>query len=416
MRLPFPSSTTTTGSDTRERRSPAAGHPTEADGDQILVADITLSERTSTMIQLPICPVCRELVVDQPAENWTSAYHGGARWWHLADNRPICPDADGNLAPAVFVEDQLPVDSATSAWIDAMTDLFALDGPSTPARLGSAITAAEHLHRWLHTATGPFSALLSLHTAADVASLLGYLHRTNRLLVRVHAQTGSYLLDQARQTQFTGLDDDSDVREEVIDAAEDVQVWLRDAADWSAQSAQATGVAWSRIRTLATLTGATSTPRTDEQPSGENSASPAVAQEPQEASPEHLGELVGSAFGDEAGFSPELTHTAARILGTAASYLTDCLGPARSAAIPTPHDLADLTTSLTYLTHTLMGGLQHLADSPRGSESDGLDDADATAIRASLTDAAVALRTAASHLATASHTATGPEQQDEEQR
>ncbi|MFI9643532.1 hypothetical protein ACIG87_26355 [Micromonospora sp. NPDC051925] len=362
------------------------------------------------MIQLPICPVCHEPVVDQPAENWTSAYRSGGTWWHLADNRPICPDADGNLSPAVFVEDQLPIDSATSAWINTMTDLFALNGPSTPARLGSAIAAAEHLNRWLHLATGPFSALLSLPTAADVASLLGYLHRTNRLLARVHAQTGSYLLDQARQTQFTGLDDS----DEAIDAAADIHVWLHDAADWSAQSAQATGVAWSRIRTLATLTAATSGTRTDEQRPGGNSASPAVAQVPQELSPENLGELVGSAFGDEAGFNPELTRTAARILGTAASYLASCLGPARSAAIPSPHDLADLATSLTYLTHTLMGGLRHLADSPRGSESDGLDDADAAVIRASLTDAVVALRFAAGHLAAVSHTAAGPEQQAEQ--
>ncbi|GGM28761.1 hypothetical protein GCM10011608_11910 [Micromonospora sonchi] len=365
------------------------------------------------MIQVPICPVCHEPVVDQPAENWTSAYRSGGTWWHLADNRPICPDADGNLSPAAFVEDQLRIDSATSAWINTMTDLFALNGSSTPARLGSAIAAAEHLNRWLHTATGPFSALLSLPNAADVASLLGYLHRTNRLLARVHAQTGSYLLDQARQTQFTGLDDDN---EEAIDAAADIHVWLRDAADWSAQSAQATGAAWSLIRTLATLNGATSGTRADEQRPGGNSASPAVAQVPRELSPEHLGELVGSAFGDEAGFTPELTHSAARILGTTASYLANCLGPARSAAIPTPHDLADLTTSLTYLTHTLMGGLQHLADSPRGSESHGLDDADATAIRASLTDAVVALRFAASNLATVSHTAAAPEQQNEEQR
>ncbi|WKU03433.1 hypothetical protein [Micromonospora sp. HUAS LYJ1] len=385
-------------------------------------------------------------MVDQPAENWTSAYRsGGASWWHLANNRPICPDANGNPSPVVFVEDRLPIDAATSAWIDTMTALFAIDGPSTPARLGSAIAAAEYLHQWLRTASGPFSALLTLHTTADVAALLGYLHRTNRLLARVHAQTGSYLLDQARRTQFTGPDDDSD---EGIDAADDIHVWLRHAADSSARSAQATGIAWSHIRTLATLTGATAATRISEQPTGGNSATggsgtvpflrgvvrrlrrwtspapttdrgptgPAVAQEPHQLSPDHLGELVGSAFGDEAGFSPELTRTAARILGTTASYLADCLGPARSAAIPTPHDLADLTTSLTYLTHTLMGGLRHLADSPRGSESDGLDDADATAIRASLTDAVVALRFAASHLTTVSHTATVPEQQDEEQQ
>ncbi|WP_428962990.1 hypothetical protein [Micromonospora fluostatini] len=201
-------------------------------------------------MRIPICTVCREPVVDQPAENWTSAYRdGSAPWWHLADNSPICPDADGSLSPT-FVEDPLPIDHETSTWIDAMTDLFAIDGPYDPARLGSAITAAEHLNRWLHTATGPFSALLTLPTSSDVACLIGYLHRTTRLLARVHAQIGSHLLDQSRQTRSPGLDDDSEVWGEV-NAAADVHSWLRDAADWSAQSAQATGAAWSRIRAVA---------------------------------------------------------------------------------------------------------------------------------------------------------------------
>lgn len=203
------------------------------------------------MTQLPICPVCTEPVTDQPAEDWTSAYRGGAApWWHLADNTPICAAADGSYAQAAFVEDGLPVDSETSSWIDAMSHLFAIDGPYNPARLGSAITAAEHLMRWLHTATGPFSAMLALPTPSDVASLVGHLHRTTRLLARVHAQTGSYLLDQASQAHFTGLDDDSEVRDEVID----VGTWLQVAANWSAQAAQETGAAWSSARKIAALT------------------------------------------------------------------------------------------------------------------------------------------------------------------
>jgi hypothetical protein len=216
------------------------------------------------MNHLPTCPVCHEPVADQPAENWTSAYRGGVPWWHLANNRPICPDADGHYSQAILTEDPLPPDSDTSSWIDAMTDLFAVDGPYHPHRLGSAIAAAEHLNRWLQTATGPFSAPLTLPAASDIAALVGHLHRTTRLLARVQAQTGAYLLAQAQQTQLTDLDD-SEVQETVADAADDIDAWLQDAADCSARSAQATGVAWSRIRTVvAALTGATSARRTDE--------------------------------------------------------------------------------------------------------------------------------------------------------
>ncbi|WBB78564.1 hypothetical protein O7606_20400 [Micromonospora sp. WMMD882] len=374
------------------------------------------------MIRIPICPACAEPVADQPAQGWTGAYRSRDWWWHLTDNTPICFDTNGRRSQAVFVEDGLPADSQSNAWLDAMSELSTIGGPYDPARLGGAVTAAEHLHRWLHTATGPFSALTALPAPADVAFLVGHLHRTNRLLARIHAQVGAYVLDQARQPQFTGLTDDSDLHDEVIDTADDIHECLQDAADACAQAAQTVGAAWSDTRKLTTLTATEhgrqayhDTLATD---TGHEPTSAQVAPElfdTHEPSPGRLAELIGAAFGDEAGFSPELTHTAARILGTAASYLADCLGPARPAAIPTPHDLADLTTSLTYLTRTLLGGLRRLADSPRGSESDGLDDADASAIRASLTDAADALRSAASHLATVSHTA-APGQRDEEQR
>ncbi|MEU5673026.1 hypothetical protein ABZ749_22230 [Micromonospora sp. NPDC047753] len=198
------------------------------------------------MIQLPICPVCNEPVADQPATHWTNAYRGGIPWWHLADNSPICAAADGQPSQPALVADPLPVDSQTSTWLDEMSRLFAVDGPYDPARLGSAITAAEHLSRWLHTATGPFSALLTLPTPSDVSSLIGHLHRSTRLLARVHAQTGSYLLDQARQAHLPSLDDSEGG--DVIDAVDDIRAWLQDAADWLAQSAQASGVAWSSAR------------------------------------------------------------------------------------------------------------------------------------------------------------------------
>ncbi|TQJ23749.1 hypothetical protein FBZ33_4062 [Micromonospora sp. A202] len=213
------------------------------------------------MIQLPICPVCNEPVADQPATHWTNAYRGGTPWWHLTDNSPICAAADGQHSQPTLVADPLPVDSQTNTWLDDMSRLFAVDGPYDPARLGSAITAAEHLTRWLHTATGPFSALLTLPTPSEVTSLIGHLHRSTRLLARVHAQTGSYLLDQARQAHLASVDD-SEGRSEVIDAADDIRAWLQDAADWLAQSAQASGVAWSSARTVtaASHLGASSTP------------------------------------------------------------------------------------------------------------------------------------------------------------
>ncbi|QDY11178.1 hypothetical protein FJK98_31895 [Micromonospora sp. HM134] len=396
------------------------------------------------MIQFPTCPVCHDPVVDQPASDWTSAYRGrGGSWWHLANDRPICPDANGNPSPPAFVEDHLPIDSETSSWLETMADLFAIDGPYSPARLGSALTAAEHLNRWLHTATGPFSALLSLDTTADVASLIGYLHRTSRLLARVHVQTGSHLLDQARETSFTGLDDSGSVS----DAAADIQVWLRDAAAWSAESARATGIAWARAHTLATPTRATSPTRTDQQQPGGISTSregksavflrglvqrfrrwvspgPAtrgvpgnqvVAWKPLDMSPDHLAELIGSTFGHDTDVSAERASTAARILEITATYLVDYFSPTRSAAVPTPRDLTDLAVSLTPLLRILTTGLRHLADSPQGIDSYGLDHGDATAIQETLTEAAAALRFVASNLLPGPNTA-GFEQRTEEQR
>ncbi|WP_124778337.1 hypothetical protein [Micromonospora inaquosa] len=201
------------------------------------------------MIHLPICPVCNEPVADQPPTHWTNAYRGGIPWWHLADNSPICPAADGQHAQPDLVADPLPVDSQTNPWLDEMSRLFAVDGPYDPARLGSAITAADHLTGWLHTATGPFSALLTLPALSDVSSLIGHLHRSSRLLARVHAQIGSYVLDQARQAHLASLDDSEGG--DVIDAVDDLRAWLQDAADSLAQSAQASGAAWSSARKVA---------------------------------------------------------------------------------------------------------------------------------------------------------------------
>jgi hypothetical protein len=393
------------------------------------------------MIRIPICPVCDEPVVDQPDTDWTSAYRGG-RWWHLADNSPACAAADGSFPRIVFVDDGPPVDGDTSAWLHEMSHLFTIDGPGDPTRLRSAITAAEHLSHWLHTATGPFSALLALPTPSDVTSLIGHLHRTTRLLARVHAQTASHLLDQARQADLHG--GDSEGWSETGDAAGDIHGWLQDAAGWSAQSARAAGIAWSIARKTATppvvtpacgsheveavkvpaarrptmvtvLRGvgrwlrqwARPATTTDSPPTGWD-----VAQLPDDLSPAQLAALIGSTFYNAAAFSPELTRAAGQSVGILAAYLSQCLGLARPAAIPTAHDLADLVTSLTGVTHALISGLRHLADSPRGSESDGLDEADVAATRASLRNAVDALRVAAGHLAAVSYSAAGPDPQE----
>jgi hypothetical protein len=369
------------------------------------------------MPQLPTCPVCDEPVADQPVQDWTSAYSGGAApWWHLIDNTPICPDQGGTYSQAVFVEDGLPADTESHTWLFAMSELFTIVGPYDPARLGSAITAAEHLTRWLFTATGPFSALLALPTPADVAALIGHLHRTTRLLARVHAQTGTYLLDQARQPRFTSLDPDSEIRGEVIDAADDVHGYLQYAADWTAQSAQAAGIALSHARKVAALTAATSDGRADERQSprdmatGSTEPSPDGPQQTSDTAglPDaHLDELIGSAFGDEAGFGPELTESATRMLGTLVSYLSNCLGPARSVSIPTPQHLADLATSLTYVTHTLHNSLRQVVERPMDSDTTGLDSAHVAALHGSLAHASEALGRAAQHLALASYHAAG---------
>ncbi|TDC66909.1 hypothetical protein E1258_01335 [Micromonospora sp. KC207] len=366
------------------------------------------------MIRIPICPACAEPVADQPAQGWTSAYRSHNWWWHLTDNTPICFDTNGRRSQAVFVEDGLPADSQASAWLDAMSELFTIGGPYDPARLGSAVTAAEHLHRWLHTATGPFSALMALPTPIEVAFLVGHLHRTNRLRARIHAQTGSHVLDQARQPQFTGLTDNSDIHGEVIDTADDIHAWLQEAADACAQAARTTGVAWSDTRKLTALTATehcgqadNDIPTTDadhEPPTAHVAPAPPDTHEP---SPSRLAELIGTAFGNEAGFSPDLTRTATRILGTLTIYLSNCLGPARPAAIATPQDLADLTTSLTHLTHSFHTSLRQAAEHAAPHDTTGGDTTHVTALHAALTQASDALRHAALNLGKASYHAAG---------
>ncbi|MGI5214826.1 hypothetical protein [Plantactinospora sp. CA-290183] len=397
------------------------------------------------MVEIMICPVCTQPVADQPASGFDSAYRSAINpWWHLATDTPICPASDGSLSQPVSIEDGMPAEAATTDWLDTMRELFAHDGPYSPSRLGAAIAAAGHLDRWLHMATGPISAMTALPTPADVAFVIGHLHRTSRLLARVHAQTQSYLLDYAHQRRPTGSGDQNGTSGEVIDVADEVRVLLQDAAELSAASARETGIAWSYARKIAAAT-ATWPATVPPSPTDKHDASPDLptgttwraltnlarrlwrqtrprstrnhltseaktnqrTSDMFEASAELLAAQISSAFGDEATFSPQLTQTAARSMGTLISYLANCLGGARATAVPTARDLADLATSLTYFTHTLSGGLRHLADSPRSLDGYGLDETHAYAARASLNEAINGLSFTAQHLGAASYATAG---------
>ncbi|MEU8048441.1 hypothetical protein [Micromonospora haikouensis] len=366
------------------------------------------------MIRIPICPVCTEPVADQPDQTRTSADRSGTPWWHLVDNTPICLSTDGKRSQAAFVEDGLPVDSRSSTWLEAMSESFTIDGPYDPVRLGSAVTAAEHLYRWLHTATGPFSATMALPTPSDVAFLIGHLHRTNRLLARIHAQVGSYVLDRVLQKQFTCPIDDIEVHCKVVDLAYDINARLQDGTEACDQSARAAGVAWSDTRELTALTTANPsgqadshapTTNTDHEPTSPHAAT--TPPHPSEPSAAHLAELIGAVFGDEASFSPELTHTATRILGTLTTYLSNCLGPARPAAIATPQDFADLTTALTHLTHSFHTSLRQVVEHAASHDAKDLGAAHVAALHASMAQASDALRHAAQNLGAASYHAVG---------
>ncbi|PZG09667.1 hypothetical protein C1I95_28775 [Micromonospora craterilacus] len=382
-------------------------------------------------------------MVNQPVERWTTADVSGLpRWWHVADSTPICPAPRGSFSDPIIVDETMPADTEASTWLTEMTDLFAIYGPGDPGRLASAVTAAEHLHHWLHSATGPASAPIALPTPADAAFLIGHVHRTSRLLARIQAQAGDYAVDHVR---FAGFTDDTSTREspESMAAANDLRALLHHAAEMSAAAAQYSGSAWSHARTAAGTAGgaATEPSRADADPpagtSGDgtrrgkrrhldelkrwfaarlhrnNGDVPRPDSVTDTPSPAQLAEQIGVAFDDEATFGPEQTRAAARAIATLAGYVATCLSVARPAAITSATDLADLTTTLTYLTHTLGDGLQHVVDSPPGRESDGLASSDARFMRTALTEAALALHVATRHLASTANIADGPTPEQE---
>ncbi|MFD0973007.1 hypothetical protein [Plantactinospora endophytica] len=368
------------------------------------------------------------------------------RWRHPADDTPICFDEAGHRCQPVWVEETVPVDDDARAWLDEMAGLFAPDGVYSPGRLGTAITAIEHLDRWLRMATGPFSALMTMPAPADVAHLLGHLYRTTLLLARIQTQVGDHVTSLIRRQPDIDVTDDtaSGAWAEARGHVHDTRDLLDAAAEITASSVGYTAAAWSRAR-QATTAWAIAVPAqppthpsaadhpddtddlSDDRPTmpgggevggqaGDDDGDESFGQElPGGLTHDQLGELLGVAFGDSAPFSPQMTGIASRAAGTLVTYLATCLGTAGTAALPAPSDLASLATSLTYLSHTLADGLRRFThrQTATGNGSGAFDGTDAVAVRTSLDKAADGLRIAARHLTAASYTAAGIRPPDE---
>jgi hypothetical protein len=128
--------------------------------------------------------------------------------------------------------------------------------------------------------------------------------------------------------------------------------------------------------------------------------------------PVELAGVVVGALGDEAGYSRELTVHALDALGTCVSYLRDCLGLARSHAIPDRATLESVLRAAHIACAQLHAGVQ--------AALPGIDrrqwPADQTripitqvaALRAALDAASQALRDAATCFAAAHAAATEP--------
>jgi len=67
---------------------------------------------------------------------------------------------------------------------------------------------------------------------------------------------------------------------------------------------------------------------------------------------------LGDAFGDEAPFSADMTAPALDALGTCVAYLRDCLGPARTVAIPDRATLARVLLAVHVACAQLHAGVQ----------------------------------------------------------
>jgi hypothetical protein len=67
---------------------------------------------------------------------------------------------------------------------------------------------------------------------------------------------------------------------------------------------------------------------------------------------------LGDEFGDDAPFSPDMTAPALDALGTCVAYLRDCLGPARTVAIPDRATLATVLLAVHVARAQLHAGVQ----------------------------------------------------------
>jgi len=122
--------------------------------------------------------------------------------------------------------------------------------------------------------------------------------------------------------------------------------------------------------------------------------------------------LLGDAFGDNATYSREMTAQALEALGTCVTYLRDCLGPARGAAIP---DTTTLSTVLlaTHIAcaqlHTgVQAALPGIDRRQWPADQTRIPITHVAALRAALAAASQALRDAATGFAAAHTAATEP--------
>jgi len=126
------------------------------------------------MPDIYLCPACGDPVVDAPQQQWTSTAVAAGGWRHL-DDSPLCPGG----VPTRVAEPE-PADPGTDGFTAAVRQVFAPDGPYTPARAATALAVLETVTGWLRAATGPACAPRTVPGPADLARLAGGLHRATR--------------------------------------------------------------------------------------------------------------------------------------------------------------------------------------------------------------------------------------------
>jgi hypothetical protein len=171
------------------------------------------------MIQQYVCAGCGEPALDTPRSRWTHPNPGGG-WRHL-DDTPLCPPGRPTL-----IETPSPDDPDTTPFTRMLADLFNDATAHDPARLFVAAAAVTSVTRYLRTATGPYSAELTLPDTTTVEQLLGQLLHTGRATTTLLANLmRNHVADRARRH-------------------------LAAAACLTAESAEATADAWHSLRTI----------------------------------------------------------------------------------------------------------------------------------------------------------------------